>query len=62
MIQYTSRPRGLVVSDDADDAWLATTTMEAITEDDAPQETGLVDEDGRKLYRVSPKIPLGFCR
>jgi len=36
------------------------TAREILIEDDEPKFSGLYDHEGRKLYRQSERIPVGF--
>lgn len=36
------------------------TSITVIEEDDRPQDTGLLDADGNRLYRVKERRPIGF--
>ena len=36
------------------------TAREILIEDDEPKFSGLYDSEGRKLYRASDRIPVGF--
>lgn len=58
--RYVIRPRAIDLGDDYwPDERLTLTILE---EDIAPRDTGLVDQFGIPIVRLSPKIPAGFCR
>lgn len=48
----------------AEDGWWPETRerMDAIIVDDTPVNTGLVDQRGVPIVRLSSRGPLGFCR
>jgi len=50
-------------------AWVSATdapetrpTCEVFEADAKPIDTGLLNADGLRLYRIQPRAPLGFCR
>ena len=46
-----------------DDYWPETReTLDVIVTDDDPVETGLIDQHGNKIVRLSPRQTMGFCR
>lgn len=54
--------RYATVRDDNDDDDPSITAHELIEFDDIPQHTGLLDAQGRRLYRVRERIPFGFVK
>lgn len=48
----------------AEDEWWPENreTIDVVVTDDHPVNTGLVDQNGVPIMRISPKSPMGFCR
>jgi hypothetical protein len=59
MRRYVTRPRGAAVLFD-DDGTATATAEEIIEAEEKPQPTGLLDAEGRPLYRVRERIKFGF--
>ena len=62
MPRYVTLPRCAVRAEDDDWYQPPRETCVVIVDDAAPQATGLLDETGAPLYRLSDRGPLGFCR
>ncbi len=63
------RPKSLgirLLAVEEDDDWglarLDLPTVTVYVEDDGPERTGLLDAQGRPLYRVRERVPMGFHR
>lgn len=61
MHRYVTGPARAVYLDDPDNG-LSVTSHEVILQDDDPRPTGLLDADGRQLYRVRHREPFGFVK
>ena len=59
MSKYTYSPRAAAVLYDMDGE-ASVTADQVIVEDDAPVDTGLLDANGNKLWRVVHRLPCGF--
>lgn len=59
-MRYISRIRPKQLGDDYYQEPRETMTVHAV--DDAPTDTGLVDDLGVPIMRLSDRGPLGFCR
>lgn len=48
----------------AEDEWWPENrdSMDVIVTDEHPVDTGLVDQNGVPIMRLSSRIPMGFCR
>jgi hypothetical protein len=55
-MRYVTRAH-IAVSFDSD---LSATASNVIVEDEMPIDSGLLNADGERLYRVPEKVPLGF--
>lgn len=57
-VSLALRPRSIA----ADDDWWSETreTVNVIIDDDVPQDTGLVDQHGTKIYRTPVRERCGF--
>lgn len=58
MSRYIARPKSAVVTSEwGEPAWTADLVFQT---DDEPQRTGLIDQHGNDLYRISDRQPIGF--
>ena len=61
MTRYARRPHAVYVGFDEEGQASLTADEVLVPDDDTPLDTGLLDADGNKLYRVSPRKKLGFA-
>jgi hypothetical protein len=57
-VRYETRPRGYWAS--SGEWGTSVTADEVIEADKAPRETGLLDQHGDPIYRLSESVPMGF--